>query len=230
MTTRDGTSSLLLYPSGTFFDPLAPDPAKIRVADVAHGLSVIPRFGGHTARPYMVAQHCVLVSRVIERAPFVESAPHMGLDFRDAALFGLLHEVAEALSGFGDVCGPVKRVPHVAAVIKPIERAIERAAALRWGFPEDFASLPIVKWADRFVLDWEDRDLRDEGLPPHLGYAETDPGRRTGAEVECGPPLPEEKIVAWPWCDVRRRFLERYAALAQCSPMAQRALAGALGD
>jgi len=66
VTTRDGTPTLLLYPSGIFFDPTNPDPAKIRVEDVAHGLAAIPRFGGHTAQPYSVAQHSVLVSRWIE--------------------------------------------------------------------------------------------------------------------------------------------------------------------
>ena len=49
MTTRDGTPTLLLYPSGIFFNPIEPDPAKIHVPDVAHALAAIPRFGGHTA-------------------------------------------------------------------------------------------------------------------------------------------------------------------------------------
>lgn len=217
MTTRDGTSTILLYPSGVFFDPINPDPAKIHVADIGHHLSVLPRFGGGTAEPYMVAQHCVLGSLVIEKmAPedvFRFVPAYTVAEKRTWARWFLLHEVAEAIDGFGDVLAPVKRLPHVAEVIKPIEHRIEAAAATALGFPEDFASCPIVKWADRFMLDWEDRDLRDEGLPPHLGYEEPDPGRRTGADVEHGPRLPEEKIVAWPWREAKARFLQRYEDL-----------------
>lgn len=205
MTTRDGTPTLLLYPSRIFFNPIEPDPSKIHVPDIAHALAAIPRFGGHTVEPYSVAQHSVLVSRIIEAR---------GLS-RRVALWGLLHEVAEALSGFGDVCGPVKRLPHVAAVVKPIERAIEAAAAEAWGFPPDFASCPTVKRADRLVLDWEDRDLRWEDAPSHLGAVP-----RTWRPEDLGPPvsgtdivLPEERIVAWPFDVARERFLKRYAGL-----------------
>jgi uncharacterized protein len=208
MTTRDGTPTLLLYPSGVFFNPLDPDPSRIHVRDVAHSLAAIPRFGGHTVEPYSVAQHSVLVSRVVELS---------SLDARQWALWGLLHEVAEALSGFGDVCGPIKRVPHVAAVVKPIERAIEAAAAKAWGFPPDFASCPVVKAADRFVLDWEDRDLRWEDAPSHLGALP-----RTWRPEDLGPPaagadvvLPEERIVAWSFEVARFNFLERYAELTR---------------
>jgi 5'-nucleotidase len=200
--------TLLLYPSGIFFNPFEPDPAKIHVGDIAHALAAIPRFGGHTAQPYSVAQHSVLVSRVIwERGNVCR---------RVEALWGLLHEVAEALSGFGDVCGPVKRVPHVAAVVKPIERLIEAAAAVRWGFPPEFASCPVVKAADRYVLDWEDRDLRWEDAPPHLGVVP-----RTWRPEDLGPPvagadvvLPKEKIKPLPFGQARRLFLARFAALA----------------
>jgi hypothetical protein len=211
MTTRDGTPTLLLYPSGIFFNPIEPDPSKIHVPDIAHALAAIPRFGGHTVEPYSVAQHSVLVSRIIE----AHCLPSIGSVYRTWALWGLLHEVAEALSGFGDVCGPVKRLRHVAAVVKPIERAIEAAAATRWGFPADFASYPIVKAADRYVLDWEDRDLRWENAPSHLGTVP-----RTWRPEDLGPPvagadvvLPKERIVVWPFAVARECFLARYAEL-----------------
>ena len=229
MTTRDGTSTILLYPSGVFFDPIHPDPAKIHVADDAHHLAAIPRFGGGTREPYSVAQHAVLVSRIIEW----HGAGRTETPTRRFALYGLLHECAEARSGFGDVLAPVKRLPDVAKVVKPIEKGIEAAAAQAWGFPEDFASFPIVKWADRFVLDWEDRDLRWEAASPHLG--DGDVGKEefwklahdlglTRAAIAAAlrgrtqVPLPEEKIVAWPFEVARTRFLERYRELGGVLP------------
>lgn len=209
MTTRDGTPTLLLYPSGVFFDPTDPDPSKIDVRDVAHALAAIPRFGGHTAEPYSVAQHSVLVSVVVE-----ESSARSPDDCRRWALWGLLHEVAEALSGFGDVCGPVKRLPRVAAVVKPIERTIEAAAARAWGFPEDFASCPVVKEADRFVLDWEDRDLQWENAPPHLGPNPNIETRSTPI------PLPDEKIRVWCFREARARFMARHEELTRAASSA----------
>ena len=71
---------------------LAPDAGSIVVEDIAHGLANCCRFAGHTRGFYSVAQHSVLVSRLV---------PHA------LALHGLLHDATEAY--LGDLIRPLKR-------------------------------------------------------------------------------------------------------------------------
>lgn len=139
----------MLTASGVEWDPLDPRPGLIEIRDVARSLALQCRFGGHLDTFYSVAQHCVLVSQIVEPT---------------FALAGLLHEVAEALSGFGDVVGTVKRVPHIAAVVKPIEKAIDDAAAIRFGLPRGFASCPEVKRGDLAAYAIENWCLRGRGV------------------------------------------------------------------
>jgi uncharacterized protein len=83
---------ILTY-SGRYVNLLKPDPVSISITDIAHALSQINRFGGHTRRFYSVAQHCVLTSRLVP------------LQYR---LHALLHDAAEAY--FGDMVQPLKRL------------------------------------------------------------------------------------------------------------------------
>ncbi len=80
------STRIRLYPSGILFSPFAPRAEDIRIEDVAHGLACTN-----------VAHHSLLVADLCPERP----------------LWGLLHEVAEALSGLGDVCGPTKRHPSM---------------------------------------------------------------------------------------------------------------------
>jgi hypothetical protein len=137
-------------PSNVEWDPMNPRAELIHVEYIARSLALQCRFGGHLGAFYSVAQHCVLVSHLVEPA---------------FAFAGLMHEVAKALSGFGDIVGTVKRVPHVAAVVKPIERAIDDAASVRFGLPIGFASCPEVKRGDHLAYAIEDFNLRGIGAP-----------------------------------------------------------------
>lgn len=185
MSAPEGFShSLHLYPSGILFDPFRPDPKLIRIDDVAHGLACINRFGGHLTEPYNVAHHSILVAQLCPERP----------------LWALLHEVAEALSGLGDVCGPTKRHPSLNATIKRIEHGIEAAAAETFHLPPGFASDPSVKRADRLVYAWEDRDLRggiDDDAWVH----------------DLRPHLPQERIRPMGWREAEYVFLEVFHRL-----------------
>jgi 5'-deoxynucleotidase YfbR-like HD superfamily hydrolase len=132
----------ILTASGRRFDLLAPDPATVDPLDLAHALSNLCRFGGHTRVHYSVAQHSLLVSELAGR-PF--------------RLAGLLHDAAEAY--VGDVVGPLARRMRE---FRDIERRILDAVAVRFGVPRWHLDTPEVRHADAVALLTERTSL----LPP----------------------------------------------------------------
>ena len=137
-TVREG--SWILTASGRHIDLLAPCPDEIAIEDIALGLSRECRFSGQTREFYSVAQHSVLVSRIVPEA---------------FALEALLHDATEAY--LGDVSSPLKQLlpEH-----RRIEKILDRAIRTRFGLP----ILPSgpVKRADRILLATEKRDLMPE--------------------------------------------------------------------
>lgn len=138
--------------SGQRFYPWQPDPSRIFLADIAHALSQLNRWGGHTRVPYSVAQHSYHVSRMLPP---------------EKRLWGLLHDATEAYMG-GDIVSPIKRhVPDLMA----LERGIASAICVRFGLPEGALEDPEVKDADLNMLAWEYRDLMPQdkaGVPPPM--------------------------------------------------------------
>ena len=131
----------ILIRSGHYFDFLEPRNNVVLVQDIAHSLSNICRFAGHTSLFYSVAQHCVLTSFLVPPAD---------------AMAALLHDAAEAY--LGDVARPLK---NLLPDYKAIEARIEADVFAKLGIP-----LPLpesVKKADLILLATEQRDL----MPPH---------------------------------------------------------------
>ena len=94
--------------TGKKFFPLAPRPEDVCIADIAHSLSKIVRFNGHTGPTYTVAEHSVHLSKMVSP---------------EAALYGLMHDAAEAY--FSDVAKPLKEaIPEIKAIEARIEAAI----------------------------------------------------------------------------------------------------------
>jgi hypothetical protein len=118
---------------------LAPSPEEIDIDDVAHALSQMCRFVGHTDGFYSIAQHSVLVSELV---------PHQD------ALWGLLHDASEAY--LCDLPAPIKRDPEM-SFYRIAEDRLMRAICRKFGLRPQ---MPFsVMAADKLALATEFRDV-----------------------------------------------------------------------
>jgi hypothetical protein len=138
--------------SGLLVSVLDPNPEDVRFEDLARALSRIQRFGGHAHKPYSVAEHSVLVSR---------------LCLPRHALLGLLHDASEAWCG--DIVTPLKAG---LANYKAIERRWMRAVGIACGIGDALVDLPSdVHAADSIALQTERRDVFLDGRVDPDGHA-----------------------------------------------------------
>jgi len=94
--------------TGKEFWPLDPRPNEVDIRDIAHALSLQCRFNGHCESFYSVAQHSILVSKLVRPSE---------------ALPGLLHDATEAY--MGDIVRPLKIfLPNIKKIEEKLERVI----------------------------------------------------------------------------------------------------------
>ena len=156
--------------SGRRYYPQNPQPAQFSLTDVASGLGNTCRFGGQCPRFYSVAEHSVLVARVVERM-----APAL-------AFAALMHDAAEAY--LGDVPTPLKLcLPSYETLERATLAAIFEAFAIP-GDPYD----SVIKRADlavlrtevvQFEMDWG--EAHPQGAPADVALECWDPAWAQGA-------------------------------------------------
>jgi hypothetical protein len=188
VTTKFRPGNWMQTISGTRFSLDEPSSEDVHIYDIAHALSILPRFTGHTARPYSVAQHSVLVSQVCPP---------------EHALWGLLHDAEEAYCN--DLSRPVKKLMRQASYnlggespFDVVARSVQDAICQKFGLPS--REPDCVKEADNALLCTERRDLM--GDPQDWHHTN-----------ENGFSALPERIVAWKYTQARAMFLERFREL-----------------
>ncbi len=169
--------------SGRWVNPFDPDPAQLDAGDIARALANQCRFGGHSRAFYSVAQHSVIVSRLVEEG---------GGDAEDV-FAALMHDAAEAY--LGDMPHPLKHRSPLGAAFKDAEDHLEHALRERFSIKPD---VPEIKRADRALLATERRAFSSEAW--HW------------PELEGVEPL-DMDLQAWPPDEAERVFAARYAEL-----------------
>lgn len=119
--------------SGHHVNVFDPDPETICIEDIAHALSNLCRFAGHTKRFYSVAQHSVLCSLQVDD---------------DCRLGALMHDASEAY--LLDIPKPIK---NRLVGYKEMEDKMMSIIAAKFGF--DYPLRKEVKGIDNYMLEWE---------------------------------------------------------------------------
>jgi len=143
--------------TGRKFWPLDPRPEEIDIQDIAHALSLVCRWTGHTYRHYSVAEHSLRVSKLAEQLTMAE---HGALSARvtaarEIALWGLLHDASEAY--LSDFARPLKHFTEFGKLYSIFEEQLTAAIVERFDLMPHRPS--VVRTADRVVVQTEGRDL-----------------------------------------------------------------------
>lgn len=153
------TKSCISTVSGKFFDLLKPEDYEYDIEEIAHSLSNLCRYTGHSNTFYSVAEHSVLVSRLVPDK---------------LALTGLLHDASEAF--VGDVSSPLKKLlPEYRAIEDRIQQSIANHFGLEYPFPKE------VHEADKRMYWQERQDVADNGVRDTLWHQELRAARKVEA-------------------------------------------------
>lgn len=164
--------------SGIYFQLLEPRVEDVSILDIARALSQINRYTGHTRVAYSVAEHSVRASKLVDP---------------QYALIALLHDAHEAY--VGDVSHPLKALlPTYREIEAGVQLVVLEAFGLAAWIPAQ------VKWADRYMLAWERRDLLIEQATPWAATADI--------EIKYAP-----RLEPWSADETMEKFLARFHEL-----------------
>lgn len=149
--TRIRPGDWMMVYSGRRFWPMDPRPEDVTIEDIAHALSMICRYQGHSSRFYSVAEHSLLMS---------EAARRYGLSQAEQ-LQALMHDAAEAY--VCDLVRPLKR--SLGPEYGDIERGVERAIQKRFGLLAA-GKTPAIDELDNLILYDEAKALMRVDMEP----------------------------------------------------------------
>lgn len=153
------TKSSISTVSGRFFDLLKPEEYEFDIEEIATALANICRYTGHVDKYYSVAEHSVLVSRLVPDS---------------LAMCGLLHDASEAF--VGDVSSPLKKLlPEYRKIEDSIQEAIAKQFNIQYPFPVE------VHEADKRMY-WNERQTVAPGPRDRLWHQNLRAARKVQAE------------------------------------------------
>lgn len=168
-----------------------PRPETIALEDIAHALSMQCRYNGHARRFYSIAEHSLLVARVLRERGYSESVQRVGL----------MHDAAEAY--VGDMVAPIKMQPNLDG-FRDIEHGFARAIQIAFEL-EDIG--PEVKRVDLELLATE--------APQVLPW----PPPRDWELPEWAQPIPGLELEFLEPAEAERLFLDACVGLQLCGPI-----------
>ncbi|MGE3710688.1 MAG: hydrolase [Hyphomicrobiaceae bacterium] len=184
--------------SGRRLDLLAPDPADVDIADIAHGLARVARWNGQTTGPhaFSVAQHSLVVEAIFARAQ-----PEQEKRWQLAAL---LHDAPEYV--IGDLISPFKAA--IGLDYKAFEIRLLGAIHERFGLPQVLPAgiAACIKDADRIAAYWEATRL--------AGFSEDEARAYFGGPGSNGDHI---SVAPLPTAEAEKMFLDRFTLLSSPS-------------
>ena len=142
--------------SGRMLDLSNPKPDDVCLADIAHHLARVCRFGGAVDEYYSVASHSVYVADIVAQRYF---ETELASEARCRA--ALLHDATEAY--LGDMVSGLKRLVPEYRVLEDLW-----AAAIEARYGVSFRHDPLIKDADLRARLSECRDLFGGAYPREL--------------------------------------------------------------
>lgn len=131
---QEQTKTCISIVGGGYFDFLNPSKSEYTIDTIATALSNLCRYTGHVTRFYSVAEHSVLVSRIVPAK---------------YALEALLHDASEAF--VGDVSSPLKKLlDRYQEIEDEVQKSIAEKFNLVYPFPDE------IHKADK-QLYWSER-------------------------------------------------------------------------
>jgi uncharacterized protein len=107
--------------SGIKFYPLEAEVDNFNIEDIAHALSNICRWGGHSHWHFSVAQHSWLMSKLV---------------YKENAFEALMHDATEAY--LGDIPTPIKKMfPEYLKMEDELAKKLAKKFNFKYPFPED---------------------------------------------------------------------------------------------
>ena len=151
------TESCIAIVGNRFFDILKPEEHDYDIDCIATALSNICRYTGHVDKFYSVAEHSVLVSKLVPEK---------------YALEGLLHDASEAF--LGDVSSPLKKLlPDYKRIENNVQKAMADFYGLVYPYPNE------IHEADKRMY-WNERKTVAPG-PDALWHQEFGAARKVTA-------------------------------------------------
>lgn len=130
--------------TGKQFWPIDPRAEDVDILDIAHALSQLCRFTGHSSSFYSVAEHCIATSYMVPD---------------EDALWALMHDASEAY--LLDLAKPVKMCKEMSGY-RSLEDAVQAVICDHFSLLKEMPA--SVKEADLRMLATEVRDVM--GPPP----------------------------------------------------------------